>query len=484
MSQELTPLPNSSGIVGLTPTIVTTIQQPRFKAYSPEYKEVKKLFLQPTQWVPGGRPIYRRLPAASETYQVDFFADGSVGYVYIPLGNDQFGGGSLYVNQSENLDALLIEDGVIVWEEGTTPVFKTIVDFREIGLESGRFLVCYQLLYDDAPEPLPFLVTDYSLAGLDFSVQDSASYVFLSSGEPNGNAWPHPGTNAFLPSSSDLSWKNFLDPVNRTPQATSGVIPGIPTEYQPLLCWLEWSSPYPWKLNVITMRCPLEGKLPEATLSYKDTNGDWYFVQSTDARYDTNGAYYQFTTDTAPQTAWRVEWPSETKIEIEDITVSGVLTLLSKPSTERARAQLAIYPTNLVPKDETLCRLAIINVNSFELQRNDRGEILKEDIRNIATRDYEPVADWLTEFWDEQLIRGQEKVAAYSPVFMAPPTLLRTSYFDLEKYGVDITYEPPPFPPSPPRPTEVNLISVSVSLYPTLPTSNSLASATVSFSNP
>jgi hypothetical protein len=228
------------------------------------------------------------------------------------------------------------------------------------------------------------------------------------------------------------------------------------------------------------MRTPMAGELPPATLYYK-VGDEWVLVQRTEVKEDSNGRYYQFLTNTAPQTAWKVEWPTQTKMEIEDITVSGILTLYSKPSTERARAQLAIYPTNLVPKDETLCRLAFINVNIFELQRNARGELLKEDIRNIATRDYEPVADWLTEYWDEQLIRNQEKVAAYTPGFMEPPTLLKTSYFDLEAYGVDISDEPPPHPPSPPKPTEVNLINASVSLFPVLPTQSQLIGAEVSF---
>ena len=306
MSQELTPVPNSMGVVGLTPTIVTATTQPRLKAYSDQYREVKKLSRQPTQWVPGGRPIYRRLPAASETYQVDFFADGSIGYVLIPPGNDQFRAGSLYVSESENLDALLIYDGVIVWEEGTTPVYKTIVDFREIGLESGRFLVCYQLLYDDAPEPLPFQVTDYSLAGLDFTVNDSASNVFLSTEKPNGNAWPYPGSNAFAPSSSNLVWRNFLPQVNRVPQSNSGVEPGVPSEYQPLLCWLEWGSPFPWKLNEITLRSSLTSKPPAATLYYK-IGGEWTLIQTSEATSDSNGQYYKFRTNTDPQTAWRVE---------------------------------------------------------------------------------------------------------------------------------------------------------------------------------
>lgn len=483
MSQELVPVKDPDGVQGLTPTIVTTSAPTRLEALSQEYKDVNKLFIQPTQWIPGGRPIYRRLPAASETYQVDFFASGEIGYTLIPLGRDQFGAGSMYVKVSEDRRSILIYDGVIVWEKGTTPVLKAIVDFEEIGLRSGRFLVCYQLIYDDAPEPLPFQVTDFSLGGQDFTTGDSGSSVFLTSEEPNGNAWPYPGINAFAPASAGLSWKNYLEVVNRVPQKPAGVEPGIPTPYQPLLCWLEWGSPLPWKLNTITLRTPLEADLPDATLYYWEKD-EWKAIQTTSVSKDTNGHYYQFLTDNIAQQKWRVGWPNGTKMEINDITVSGLLYLYSKPSTERARAQLAIYPTNLVPEAEVLCRLMVINVNDFEVQKNARGELLTEDIRAIATRDYEPVADWLTEYWDEQLIRNREKVKTYTPGFMAPPTLLKSSYFDLEQYGIEVNTDTQPYPPNPPQETEVNFISASVSLFPPLPTEPSLSGASVSFTQP
>jgi hypothetical protein len=483
MSQELVPISDSEGLQGLSPTLVTTVKPQRAIVLSPEFKDVKKLYVQPTEWVPGGRPIYRRLPANSETYQVDFFADGDIGYTFIPPGNDQFGAGSMYVEVSSDRRSLLIYDGVIVWKEGTNPVLKTIVDFEEIGLESGRFLVAYQQIYDDSPTPLPFQATDYSLAGLNFNVNDSASDNFLSTERPNGNAWPYPGAYAFAPSSAGVSWKNYLDPVNQTPQSTSGVIPGMPEIYQPVNTWLEWSSPLPWKLDTIVLRTPLEGSLPPASLYYKE-EGDWKLIQTSNVSTDSSGNYWVFLTNNAAQLEWRVEWPQYSKVQVNDITVSGVLYVESRPSTAVTRSQLAIYPTNLVPETEKFCRLAIINVNDFEIQTNPRGELLVDDIRNIATRDYEPVADWLTEYWDESLVNIKEKTRTYAPGFMAPPTLLKSSYFDLEKYGVSVEAGTPPYPPNPPADTEVNLIGASVSLTPILPSKSELIGAEVSFLSP
>ena len=123
----------------------------------------------------------------------------------------------------------------------------------------------------------------------------------------------------------------------------------------------------------------------------------------------------------------------------------------------------------MIPEDVYLCRLAIINVNDFEIQKNDRGELLVEDIRNISNRDYEPVANWLTEFFDENLTNLQQEVKYYAPGYMAPPTLLFDAYLGLEKYDIKVSNENPPLPPSPPEPTATLLLGASVSFLPILP---------------
>ena len=69
MSQTLTP--TNGGVV--TQVATTTESQNRLKVVSPQYVVVNGLESRPTEWIPGGRPIYRRLPAASETYQINFF---------------------------------------------------------------------------------------------------------------------------------------------------------------------------------------------------------------------------------------------------------------------------------------------------------------------------------------------------------------------------------------------------------------------------
>jgi len=425
MSQELTPIPTSSGTIGLTPQITTTTQVNKPQYLSAPYKAVKNLELQPTQWVPGGRPVYGRLPAASAQYQLEFFADGGVGYVLIPPGGDQFGPGSLYVNQSENLEVLLIENGAIVWEQGTTSVYKMFIDMRQLGVQDGRYLVGYQLLYDDLPEPLPFQVADFSLAGQDFTVTDSASRAFNQS-EDEANPWPFPGQNLFVPGSRGLEWKNYTDFINRVPGPNNGVEPGIPEYEQPILASVEWASKFPWKLNTIKLRTKLLNDVPPCSLYVGVDNPEnpWALVQTNAAQKDTTGYYWEFGTDMVPQKAWKLEWPDGTKVNAYDLTVSGVLFIETRPSTARARAQVCIYPTNRIPDDETLCRLAIISVDNFKIARKPGGELWKDDIRSIITRDYEPVANWLTQYWDKQLTEMKSKVDSWlPPLSLGRPTL-------------------------------------------------------------
>jgi hypothetical protein len=485
MSQNLTPVPNSAGTVGVSPQLNTSLTPLRRKILSPEFREVKGLIPQLTEWIPGGRPIYGRLPAASEQYQLDFFEDGGRGYVLIPRGNDQFGPGSLYVNQSDDRDVLLIEDGVVVWEEGTTPILKTFVDLREVGVEDGRYLICYQLIYDDEPEPLPFQVEDFSLAGLDIGVQDSASLSFQRS-DDEANPWPFPGVNMFATADRDLEWKNYIDLVNRSPGEQAGVKPGFPDYEQPTLSNVTWESELPWKLDVIRVRTSLTENVPPCTLLLPSVEDpfEWTTVQTNEALRDSEGYYWEFETDYVPQTKWRLDWGADTKVNASQLTVSGLLYLYAKPSTERARAQLAIYPTNLVPEDESLCRLAIVSIDNFQVARRPSGELWKDDIREIIHRDYEPVADWLTEYWDEQLITLWESVKAYSPGFMAPPTLLKTSYYALEEYGISVETGPPPYTPNPPVAIATELIAASVSLTPPLPESTSISRAVVTLFSP
>jgi len=287
-----------------------------------------------------------------------------------------------------------------------------------------------------------------------------------------------------MPSASNLEWRNYLETVNRVPGAQAGVKPGVPEYDQPLLAYVEWESQLPWQLNTIKVRTKLTNNVPACSLyiASQDEQDPWLLVQTAQAQIDEAGYYWEFQSNYTPQTKWKLEWPNETQVNAYGLTVSGVLYIETRPSTARAKTQVALYPTNLVPEAESLCRLAIISVDNFKIARKPTGELLKDDIRSIVNQDYEPVANWLTEYWDERLVNIWEKTKTFTPGFMAPPTLLKTSYYDLEVKGIDVKDGPPDVPPPPPIPTEVNLVGASVSFQPPSLPASSLTGAVVSFS--
>ena len=121
MSQQLTPVNG-----GIIPEVQTTTLESRLNVLSQQYITVNNLHSRPTEWVPAGRPIYRRLPAVSETYQIDFFNIVNtpntaaatelqeIGYVYIPWGASINGSISSEVVEGGTPNSLLIKAGTIV----------------------------------------------------------------------------------------------------------------------------------------------------------------------------------------------------------------------------------------------------------------------------------------------------------------------------------------------------------------------------------
>jgi hypothetical protein len=223
--------------------------------------------------------------------------------------------------------------------------------------------------------------------------------------------------------------------------------------------------------------------LPSCSLfiASPDPDEEWELVQQSLPLRDAEGFYWEFETDLVPQQKWKLDWGFANRVAASKLTVSGQLYIPSKPTVPVPRAQLAIYPTNLIPEDESLCRLAIVSVDNFQIPVRPSGELFKDDIREIVNRDYEPIANWLTQSWDDQLIKLWGEVKNFTPRYLAPPTLLRASYEGLEVYGIDVNTSPPPYSPPPLIAPATDLVSASVSLFPPLPENTSLVRANVSF---
>jgi hypothetical protein len=438
MSQQLIPI--SGGIQ----TLQTSTQIRSVNTLSLQNIAVKKLESRPTEWVVGGRPIYRRLPAVSETYQTNFFdilpatntaiqLDGTrdVGYVYIPWGEGIFGPVSAEAVASESYEDLIIKAGQIVWKYGTTVVAPAILNLKELDFGSGRYLVAYQLVYDDAPTENYYRVEDYSLAG---------TKLIISSSSDNVLGWRYSAINAFLNtttywSNSDSYFPNYAQPAESFIQWESNET----FQSSPIVPETTLPSAY----SKVILRCPSGTSYTgSATLSY--VNGTSFsVVTSTSVSVDSTSQYFEFEiVSPSLQTGWRVDF-TDLNVKIQSINVSGVVTKITRQAEPSTRCALAIYPAEAVPTTvfnslgeevpATYCNLAYIDVDSNYLLLDI------QDIRPVIHREYKPIADWLTRPFDEDLINFYEQIKGYSILWMNPVVCVRQEYLTLETYGVELT---------------------------------------------
>jgi hypothetical protein len=412
MSQQLTSING-----GATPEIQTTLRTSRINLLSPQYIEVKNLKSRPTEWVPGGRPIYRRLPAISETYQIDFFnivpesnvGPGyieEVGYVFVPWGESALGSSSVRVSISESKGDLIISSGSLVWRQGKTFVYPALINLEVLEVLNGRYDLAYQLIYNSDPLPFQYSVTDFALTGLPLTITASTDSI---------TGWRYPAVNAFLDTTT-LKWSTEDS--------------YYPSYAQPTSSYIQWESLLAQSYESITLRCPTGTAYTGTATLYYVNNGVLSEVTSTEISSDTTGQYFTLAvTRQILQTGWRVEF-SSTKISIQSITVTGVITLLERPSVSTPRASLVLYPSGTLPVGETFCSLAEITVN------NDFQVTKLRDTRDIIRRDYTPVSDWLTKPFDTDLINLYEEVSIYPTTWMNPPTAMRQEYDGLTQYQV------------------------------------------------
>lgn len=419
MSQQLTPING-----GVVPEVQTTTASSRLNVLSPQYIEAKDLQSRPTEWVPQGRPIYRRLPATSQTYQVDFFsvvnesnivgntfvgdAIEEVGYVYVPYGLSIDGPFSAEVVTSDTNRDLLIKAGSIVWKYGKVEVLPTLVNMEVLDVLSGKYSIAYQLIYDNSPIPQLYEVSDFGLTGLPLNITASTDATI---------GWRYPPVNAFLNTANNF-WTN---------EDTY-----FPSYAQPSTAYLQWESELTQAYKKLILRCPAGTAYSgTATLSY--VNGSVLTeVGTVSVSSDTQGQYFQFDIEEPNlQTGWNVTFSSAT-VSIQTITVSGTLTLLNAQAALSSRAALVMYPVGTLPKSvinrqgeqvpAIYCTLAEIDVDANYIVTR------VQDTRSIIHRDFTPVADWLTTPFDDDLINLYEQVSEYSPLWMAPPTCMDQEY--------------------------------------------------------
>lgn len=439
MSQQLVPITGGSQVVQTTQNV------PQVRVLSRQYIDVKKLNSRPTEWDVYGRPIYRRLPAVSQTYQIDFYniipstntavragEIQDVGYVYIPWGEGIFGPISLDVVASSTYEDLIIKSGQVVWKYGTTAVPPAIVNLRETDFGNGRYLVAYQLVHDN-----PYIENLYRVDNF----TPTGTKLILTSSSDGIVGWRYPVVNAF---DNDYTtfWSNFDTYFS--------------SQDQPTEAFLQWQSnetfqatpldPISYLASAYTqvvLRCPTDATYSgTATLSYIN-DSQVTVVSQVSASTDLAGQYFQFDI-AAPsfQTAWRVDF-SSLKMKINSMTISGVVTKVTQQTESSTRCVLSIYPAEAVPttvlnsKGETVpatyCKLAYIDVDQNYKLLDIR------DVRSIVNRDFQPIADWLTRPFDEDLVNFYEQIKGYSALWMNPILCMKQEYATLTGYGVELT---------------------------------------------
>lgn len=431
MSQNLIPLNGGREKVILTPFVPAGFE------LSKQFTEVYKLEPIPTEWRSSGRPIYGRLPGVSERYRTSFPLDGDTAYTYIPVGEGITGPTSMAVGTSGNNRYLYIQGGSICWKYGTIAAAPVVIDIQLVGMGSARYLLAYQLVYDGSPIQAEYEVDDFNLVGYEMDVRSNTDDI---------KGWRYSTKNAFV-NLDQLYWSNYDS--------------YFPSYSQP--AELSWQMPLPARLSKITLRCPPNtGFTGSASLYYMTCSSSnegvfcddpvWTYAETVNVSKDETSQYFEFEID-SPWTVkgWKVEWTDQ-KMSISNIYVSGVLTLTRRPAAKSTSYALVAYPVNSIPSTIEnslgedipliLCKLAYVDINS-EYTVTDLT-----DAREIVFNSYEPVAEWLTRPWDENLMSVFDQIDNYGKYWLDPIECMRQEYASLAEDDIILDLDRCPQPPT------------------------------------
>jgi hypothetical protein len=406
MSQILTPLDGGRS------EIQTSNNPVRGVFISGQYRQAKNLNPSPTEWLTSGRPIYDRLPAISERYRVNFGFNEDSAYVYLPVGNSIFGPNSLGVATSGENKFIVIKGGTIVWKHGEFKIDPTIINVEKIGFGNTRYLLAYQLYLDDSPFNGLYQVTDYRLKGLPLS---------LTSNTDNVSGWRYLPQYALYGETS-LEWRNY-----------DTVFPSYSEPAKLTLTFTEAPS-----FTKILFRCPANTNITgTAELSVaSEVSGPYERVTSVGVQSDSDGQFFEFNLDLNNfAKVWSVEW-SDAKVAINDVAVSGIISLKRKPEEGLTKVSLVAYPQGNLPEkvtnsageevQATYCKLAFVDIDDSSTVTNI------VDLRESVNSEYTPISDWLTRAWDSNLMDLHNQVENYSTMWMGPKECLKHEYLELE----------------------------------------------------
>ena len=362
--------------------------------YSPEALEVLQAKPQLSVWGwDHGRPIYHRLPMVGEAYQKSYDLDQAMVYLdpTVPIA---VGPGTLQAFKSERDWRILeVMDGTISWRHGEFPVEKRRVNLQEfnngLGLQDGEYQVGYMLAYVEEEEELSrfpgFVVADAFRS--DFSKIEVA---FDASGDTtehrecyavdsfdNKTWWPNNyhgadaytvGTHYTLDFLDNLRCQHFTVKGEQGKSTSACAL----YESEDAIVWYKSDQVNPedsvWELQADGTERRYrrfffwDGQASIASFSY---TGQAYFRDRRVIFGDSRAFFY-----------------------IQDLY----------QAVERDHILLAHF---------TVKGGAITNLT---------------DHRRVTYQKYQPVADWMTTFHDEQLRCNFDHVVYYSEQYMSPGT--------------------------------------------------------------
>ena len=375
----------------LTVEIVTKLKNDgivRPKVYSPEALKVLNAEPVKTAWGwDNGRPIYNRLPMVGEAYQKAYESDQAEVYLD-PTANTATGPGTLQVVKSERdwriLDVL---GGVITWAGGELTVPRMRIDTSSLdsgrGLQDGAYQVGYRLTKTEKE-----IGGGYEIAYTEDGSMADLQLAYDASGETTLHRKPY-GLSDKL---QDSWWPNDY-------YGADGYLVGTHYTFD----FLE----------------------PTDTKTFK-LKGDLGKISASLAHYVSNDAIIWFKRSqlTPDLTGWTVDaqgplnryhrfffWDGNVSINNVIYTGDGLL-----------RDKRVLFPdTEATPFIEDLGDTVdgdFILLATFTVK--NRVISVVNDHRRVTYEKYQPVADWLTTFGDEQLRCRFDNVVHYNSLFMDP----------------------------------------------------------------
>jgi hypothetical protein len=410
MSQELTPVEGGRKTIKVSPLTAPGVY------ISEQYQKVKKIQARDTEWA-NGRPVYDRLPSASQRYRVDFGQNEDLAYVYLPVGESLSGPNSLGVSTSGGNKFLVVKSGTITWKYGEIKLDPVVIDVKGIGFGNSRYLLAYSLFLDDSPYESLYEVTDYNLRGYPMAVSSNTDSV---------PGWRYKPQYAFY-GEAPFEWRNYDSFFNSYSSEAR----------------LSWEFPNPATLSQIKLRCSQSAVVQgSATLSSSTPGSLPKQLSITSVQSDSEGQFFSFDiSDPMPANSWSIVW-SDPKVSISNITVTGTISVKKKPAEALSRVSMVAYPRTNLPATAldsngnevplVYCKLAYVDIDdSFTVTAIS-------DLRESVNVSHQPIADWLTRPWDNNLSNIQSQINNYASQWMAPDSSLKHEYVAFaDKFSVE-----------------------------------------------